>query len=137
MPTIRLAADLQNLERLVQFVSSFARKQGFDPKRLQEIELGTEEALVNIFKYAYPGDPTGAVEVNCEYEKQTGLVITLTDSGIPFDIESLPPPKLSADITDRPIGGLGVYLIHKMMDDIRYRRDGNKNILTLFVKKRR
>ncbi len=137
MPTIRLAADLQNLEKLVQFVSSFARKQGFDSKRLQEIELGTEEALVNIFKYAYPGDQTGDVEVNCEYEKQAGLVITLTDSGVPFDIKSLPPPEFSADITDRPIGGLGVYLIHKMMDDIRYRRDGNKNILELFAKKRK
>ena len=53
------------------------------------------------------------------------------DNGVPFDFGSLSDPDLDSDIVERPIGGLGVFLIRKMMDEVKHRRDGKRNILTL------
>ena len=119
----------------MQFVSDFAENHGFSQKRIQEIELATEEALVNIINYAYPGKLTGEVEVRCKMDNNTTIIIEILDAGIPFDFNSLSEPDLDATIAGRPIGGLGVFLIKKMADDVRYSREGEKNILTLIVHK--
>ena len=122
-------AKLENLERLMQSVSDCARTQGFDQKRISEIELAAEESLVNIINYSYPEKP-GEVEVICQADGRS-LVIEMIDSGIPFDVTSLPDPDITADLDDRKIGGLGVFLIKKMVDEVRYRREKNRNILSL------
>ena len=125
---------MESLERLMQFVSTFAEENGFSQKRMQELELATEEALVNIFHYAYP-DGKGDVEVSCVMEDDTLLVIEILDRGVPFDVGSFSEPDLSPNIAERKIGGLGIFLIRKMADQIKYRRDGEKNILTLWIRK--
>ena len=135
MPNLKLPALLENLDRFVQFVSEFAGDQGYEQKRIHEIELATEEALVNIFNYAYPDGTTGDVEVQCHMDDHANLVIVLMDDGVPFDLKSLSEPDLDANISDRPIGGLGVFLIIKMMDEVKYRRDNEKNVLTLVANK--
>ncbi|MCX5886281.1 MAG: ATP-binding protein [Proteobacteria bacterium] len=130
---VTLPAQLEFLQEFIQAVSSCAKKQGFSTKKVQEIELATEEALVNVFKYSYP-EGTGDVEVVCTLEGST-LMVDIIDSGIPFDVTSVPDPDINADISDRKIGGLGIFFIKKLMDDVRYRRENNKNILTLVMKK--
>jgi len=131
--SINLPAKLENLERLIQSVSTSARAQGFEQKRISEIELATEEAFVNICNYSYP-EKTGEVEIS--YKLDDGhFIIEMIDSGIPFDITSLSVPDTSGDIDKRKIGGLGVLLIKKMMDEVRYRRENERNILNLIIKK--
>jgi anti-sigma regulatory factor (Ser/Thr protein kinase) len=130
---LKLPARLENLQRCMGSVSNCARAQDFDQKKIQEIELAVEEALVNIFNYAYP-DASGEVEVNCIADHDH-FTIEIIDSGIPFDITSLPNPDLTADVEDRKIGGLGIFLIKKMVDEVRYHRDNNRNILNLIIKK--
>jgi serine/threonine-protein kinase RsbW len=131
MSKIKLPARIEHLERSVQFVSGYAREQGFTDKRITEIELATEEALVNIFNYAYP-ENIGEVELTCKMDDNR-FIIEIVDTGIPFNIESVSEPDLTADISDRKIGGLGVFLIRKMVDEVRYRREDDKNILTFIV----
>jgi anti-sigma regulatory factor (Ser/Thr protein kinase) len=63
------------------------------------------------------------------------LIIEIIDSGIPFDITSLPDPNITADADQRKIGGLGAFLIKKMVDEVRYRRENNRNILSLIIEK--
>jgi serine/threonine-protein kinase RsbW len=126
-----LPATLENLERLIQSISHCAREQGFDQKRISEIELAAEESLVNIINYSYPERP-GEVEVTCQLDGRS-LVIEMIDTGIPFDVTSLPDPDITADIDDRKIGGLGVFLLKKVMDEVNYRREKNRNILSLTV----
>ena len=99
-----------------------------------EIELAAEEALVNIFKYAYEGT-TGDVEIICKIDDADRFILEIIDTGIPFNLHSVRDPDISADISDRSIGGLGVFLMKKLMDAIHYRREGNKNILSLIMHK--
>ena len=136
MSKIRLPAKIESLEKFKRFVSEFAKEEGFSQKRIQEIELATEEALVNIFDYAYPDENIGDVEVRCKMDANAGLIIEILDTGRPFDIQSSSKPDLSAHISDRKIGGLGIHLIKQMVNRVHYRRDGQSNILTLVVDKR-
>ena len=117
------------------FVSGFAGDPGFSKKKISDIQLATEEALLNIFQHAYPGEHKGEVEVTCEMKSDSDLTIHILDTGIPFDILSLSEPDLSCSLPERKIGGLGCYLIRKMTDDVQYHRQGDTNILTLLVRK--
>ena len=133
--SLKLPAKLENLQRFMNSVSDCAKAEGFDRKRIDEIELALEEILVNIFHYAYPELP-GDAEVNCKLE--TGrLIIEIIDSGIPFDVTSLTDPELTADVEERKIGGLGIFLVKRMVDEVKYRREKDKNILSLVIKKGR
>lgn len=132
MSSIQLPAKIENMEPLVRFISDIARKLGFSGKRIKEIELATEEALVNIINYAYP-DHSGDIKVTCTQDPSKALVIKIEDTGIAFDILSLKDPDIAAGISDREIGGLGVFLIRKLMDKVQYQRKNKKNILELVV----
>ncbi len=135
MSQLRLPAKVENLKEFMRFVSDFAKAEGFAVKRIREIELATEEALINIFNYAYPDNETGEVEVRCKMEDRTSLVIEILDTGEPFDIQSIPEPDLTLDVSERKVGGLGIYLIKQMVNRVQYRREGQSNILTLVIDK--
>ncbi len=130
---IKLPAKLENLGRWMGPVSDCARKQGFNQKKISHIELALEEALVNICSYSYPQEP-GHAEVTCQHD-DSRFIIEIIDSGIPFDITSLPDPDIHSSIEKRKIGGLGIFLLKKMVDEVSYRREGNFNILKLTLKR--
>ena len=129
--SIKLSADLKNLERLASFVSECARERGITEEKGVDIQIAVEEAFVNICSYAYVGG-RGEVEVNCSSNGDR-FVIEIIDSGVPFDITVLEDPDFTADISERKAGGLGGLLIRKLMDMVVYRRENNKNILRLTV----
>ncbi len=129
---IRLPAKRENLDKFSEYVLQCAEKQGIDQKRLMQINLSLEEVLVNICDYSYR-DNEGDIEVICGLDNDNRFVIEITDYGIPFDIHSFDEPDLNADISERKVGGLGIYLVKKMMDDMQYRFEDNKNILKLIV----
>jgi serine/threonine-protein kinase RsbW len=130
MPKTKASANLENLEKLQKFIANFASTQGYSDKRILEIELSCEEALVNIINYAYPNEGRGDVEINCKIDQEGGFIIELIDSGQPFDPNSPPDPDIKENISDRRIGGLGNVLIKKFVDEIKYKRYQNKNVLT-------
>ena len=129
---MRLAARIEHLERLIQFVSDFLLDQGLTEKKTVKAELATEQALVNIFEHAYTED-TGDVEVRCRKHDNGVLTVEILDEGIPFDVRAFPDPELTPDISSRKIGGLGIFLMHKMVDNVHYSREGDHNILTLSI----
>jgi len=133
LSTIKLPAKLDNLYRFMDVVSRCAKEQGFTQKRINEIELAMEEALVNIFNYAYQ-DNTGDVEVICSLNNDL-FIVDIIDSGIPFNVLSHKDPDLTSDISEREIGGLGVFLMKKLTDDIQYCRENEKNILRFVINK--
>ncbi len=118
------------------FISDCAEAGGFPPKRISEIQLAAEEALVNIFNYAYPENRDGEVRIQCGPGEKDRLEIEFRDRGIPYSFEDLGHPDVSAPVTDRQIGGLGILLIRKMVDDVRFRREDDENILTFILKPR-
>jgi serine/threonine-protein kinase RsbW len=133
LSTIRLPAKLDNLYKFLDVVSRCAKEQGFAQKRINDIELAIEEALVNIFNYAYQ-DNIGDIEVICSLDNDL-FMIDIIDSGIPFDLLLHKEPDLTSDISKRQIGGLGVFFIKTLMDDVKYRRENDKNILSFFINK--
>ena len=132
MSSMQLPARIENMELLVQFISGNARKLGLAGKRIKEIELAAEEALINIINYAYP-DRQGDIKVTCVQRPAETFVIEIEDTGIAFDMLSIKDPDISAGISDREIGGLGVFLIRKLMDEVHYHRENGKNVLNLTV----
>ena len=119
----------------MRLVSGFAGDYGFSKEKIHDIQLATEEALLNICQHAYPGEDKGDVEVTCEIKSDSELNIRILDTGIPFNILSLSEPDLACPLPDRKIGGLGCYLVKKMADEVYYRRQGDTNILNLLVRK--
>jgi len=132
MSSLQLPARIENMELLVQFISDNARKLEFSGKRIKEIELASEEALVNVIHYAYP-DRRGDIKVTCLQSQSNNFVIEIEDTGVAFDMLLLKAPDISAGISDREIGGLGVFLIRKLMDEVHYHRIKEKKILNLIV----
>jgi serine/threonine-protein kinase RsbW len=104
---------------------------GFKKKRVREIELAVEEAIVNICNYAYK-DGEGDVEMICR-EEGCLFIIDIEDWGKPFNILNLPEPDVTAGIMERHVRGLGVLLIKKFMDDVYYHREADKNRLSLIL----
>lgn len=131
---MEMQALMDNLPAWLQAISSEAQSLGFDEKRIREIELALEEALVNIVTYAYD-EPGGMVRISSFIDETRSFwCIQIIDEGKPFDIQSAGKPDLDAPLAERQIGGLGVYLIRKLMDDVRYERRGSRNVLTLSVR---
>ena len=131
---IRYPAKLENLGKFLDFISCLAEQNGFPASVVKEMELAVEEALINIFNYAYP-DQVGEVEMRYRKDKDSRLILDISDNGIPFDPLSLSEPNLITNVSDRKVGGLGVFFIRKMTDDVRYRREGDANVLTLIFSK--
>lgn len=133
---IKLPAKIEHVERFMRFVRNFADDEGFSRQRVENLEVAIEEALVNICRYAY-NDINGEMEVACRTDNNKQLIIEIVDGGKPFNILTVSEPDLTADIKNRELGGLGVLLIRRMVDDIKYQRQGNKNVLTLVMSDRR
>lgn len=128
-PALIMRNDIQQIPTLAEWV------EGLDiPEELNmPINLALEELVSNVMLYAYPGK-SGQVLVESGRRKVEGgekLIFTITDSGIPFD----PTKKEDADITlsaeEREIGGLGIHLVRQVMDEIYYRREEERNVLTI------
>ena len=127
---LKLPADISNLRDFVEFVSRCAEEQGINPGRITEIGVATEEVLVNICSYAYQ-DQVGEVKISCLLDDESRFIIEFEDTGIPFDLHGLDVPDLTDDIAERQVGGLGVFIVKELMNEVKYWREDNKNILRL------
>ncbi len=125
-------ADPSRIEEITAFVSAQAEASSVAARRLPHLELALEEALVNICTYAYR-EPPRDVTVRLLRDDRR-FAVELVDEGIPFDpLEEAPPPDLSSGLEDRAVGGLGVLLIRRVTDEVHYRREGERNILSLVL----
>lgn len=129
---ITIPADLQHLNQVLNVVGAFVRQAGAKEEKLGQIELVLEELLVNIINYAYP-DRQGTIEIRYQCPQSAQLELEIFDCGIPFDPLSIPEVDTQAPLEDRPIGGLGIFLIRNMVESIHYRREQDKNVLTVYI----
>ena len=128
----RCNAIVENLDQAIGFVEGRADDFDLDAKKKFGLLVAVEEAFVNICHYAYP---TGQGEVALSCKMAGGeFAVEIADAGSPFDILSLPAPDTTADIMDRQIGGLGVFFIRKLTDEVSYRRENNLNILRMVIR---
>lgn len=129
---MRFIADLCELPAMLGHILSEASKVGLPEDELRKIELASEEALVNIIHHAYPGDLSGTIEIVVTAPEGRRLSITITDQGLAFNpLETEIAVDPHAPLETRTVGGLGLYLIQRLMDDVRYERSHDSNILIL------
>lgn len=126
------AASMETIPVIVGFVSETASVMGVHPKRVMHLELAVEEAAVNICSYAYEIPPG---EVTIRISRETEVVrIELVDAGVPFDPLAADAPDIRSELENREVGGLGIFLIRRMLDEVHYSRSGDRNILSLAVR---
>ena len=127
-------ASFDYLDEIRDLVAQAARRGGFTDKEVYSLQLAADEAASNIIEHAYEGVAGSSIEIDCDVHGDT-LTITMRDEGKTFDPANVKPPNLKADLSERQIGGLGVYLMRKLMDEIHYQTQGTVNILTM-IKRR-
>ena len=136
MKTVQFAAKFEYLDEIREFVGGIARTGGFSDKDVYNIQLATDEAASNIIEHAYENVRNGVLELSCGVKGDL-ITIVLIDHGESFDPSEIPLPDLKADLSDRKIGGLGIFLMRKLMDDVSYEvKAGQGNILTMTKRKR-
>jgi anti-sigma regulatory factor (Ser/Thr protein kinase) len=124
-------ASVDNLDRVIGFVEGCADRFGLKGVKKSRMLVAIEEALANFFHYAYPRSEE-KVELACPGGGNF-LVIKIADSGVAFNLLLLPDPNITADIIERKIGGLGVYLIRMLTDDVSCQRKDGRNILRMVL----
>ena len=135
MMSLHVIAKFEYLGEIKEFVGEIARAGGFGSKDVYDIQLAVDEAASNIIEHAYEGVKNGVLEISCSV-KDGAITIVMVDYGESFDSSAIPPPDLKADLSERKIGGLGIFLMRKLMDEVHYesRRDMS-NVLTM-IKRR-
>lgn len=136
MKTVQFAAKFEYLDEIREFVGGIARNGGFSDKDVYNIQLATDEAASNIIEHAYEKIKDGVLELSCGVRDDL-ITIVLIDHGESFDPSEIPLPDLKADLSDRKIGGLGIFLMRKLMDEVHYEVKPNQsNVLTMIKRKR-
>ena len=122
--------DIQQIPQLAGFIEAIADEIHLDQSLAMSLNLALEEAVSNVIMYAYPEGSDGLVDIEAII-RHDRLDFIITDSGKPFDPTQAPEVDTTLGVEERAIGGLGIYLVRNIMDDVRYERAEAKNILSM------
>ena len=127
---LKIETKRDELDRVSETIEEFGLQEDWPLDLVFKVSLALEEIVINVMNYGHD-DGLHEVEIilSC---KDESLTIDVVDDGRAFDpLNDAPKPNVTAELEDRNIGGLGVHLVRKMMDDVRYRREQGKNHLTM------
>ncbi len=131
MKELTVDAKIENIEQVTSFVNEILEGYDCPMKAMTQIDIAIDELFGNIANYAYHPN-TGSATVRIEViEKPMAVVITFVDNGIPYDPLANADPDVTKSAEEREIGGLGIYLVKKSMDEITYEYKDGKNILKI------
>ena len=133
MKVFETDASVDKLSDVLNFVNTCLEENGCPLKAQTQVEVAVEELYVNICLYAYKNVPEGG-KARLEFsmaENPKGMILSLIDTGRPFDPLRREDPDISLPAEDREIGGLGIYIVKKTMDGVDYKYEDGKNILTI------
>ena len=122
--------QIEELERLAVFVEEVAEELGLDPELTMNINLALEEVVSNVILYAYPREMGEKITIMAQSDSHN-LMFTITDKGKEFDPTQVEEADITLSAEDREIGGLGIYIVKNIMNEVTYQRLDGKNILTL------
>ena len=132
MATITVPAILGNIPVVTQFIEDNLEQAGCPMKEMMQIEMATDEIFSNISYYAYPKNEPGEATVHVDVDVSSSTVdVTFEDAGIAFNPLDIREPDVSLSVEERSPGGLGIFLVRKVMDALTYERVGNKNVLQI------
>ena len=130
MIELTLDATVENLDRVLSVVEEYLNELHCPLRTQMRLAVVVEELYVNIASYAYaPGTGPAALRVDVEEEGRV-VAITFVDQGVPYDPLAKPDPDVTLAAENRKIGGLGIFMCKKIMDEMVYQRKDGRNILT-------
>lgn len=128
---LRLVGTMADLARIGAFIEDACAQASIDPAARFDVQMAVDEACSNVFEHAY-GGRVGEVGLRVE-TRGRDLVITIRDRGTPFDPTAVPTPQVHLPLEERPIGGLGLHLMRRLMDDVAFSfsaEQGNTLVMT-------
>lgn len=128
-------ARFDSLPLVQEHIEDLAQRSGVDVNRLIQLSIALEEVVVNIINHAYGS--TGGGEILVGFDDQgERVVVSLADTGLAFNPLEADEPDVEMSLLDRPIGGLGILMVKKLMDQVSYERRNNENVLSLTLNKK-
>ena len=127
---ISLVNDLREIARVAAQIDEFCASLDLTSEVAFAVNLALDEILTNTISYGYDDDEPHRIEITVGPEAEA-LAIVIVDDSAAFDLSSAPTPDIGTSLEERPLGGLGLFLVHQMMDSVEYRREEERNIVTL------
>ena len=128
--SFELKSNLSELDKLCKHLETFGKKTGLSKKFVFELNLVLDELFTNIISYGFGDDEEHTIKVTITPQNEE-LCLCIEDDGTAFNPIDFETPDVACSVENCKIGGLGIHIIRKLMDEICYRRCDNKNILTL------
>jgi len=116
---LKIPSQTDNLEIIRNFVSGVAKKVGFDSEESNKIELAVDEACTNVIEHAYKHDDNQNIDIAIKIDYQK-LIVIVTDKGQSFKMEEIEMPDMQSYLAELRVGGLGIYLMKTLMDEVDY-----------------
>lgn len=128
--SIEIINQIDEIERVSAFIEELGEELNLSLSLVMKIDLAIEEAITNIIQYAYPKGSENTINLSTEY-KDNELIFILTDRGAAFDPTQMPEVDTSLTAEERSIGGLGIFLVRKIMGEVTYQRIDDENRLEM------
>ena len=137
---LKIPSQTDNLEIIRDFVAGIARKVGFGAEDTNKIELALDEACTNVIEHAYQHDESKDIDIAVKIDTNK-FTIMVTDRGRSFNVEEIELPDMESYLAELRVGGLGIYLIKTLMDEVDYKsKSDGKNQVTMvkyFIEKKK
>ena len=128
--SFELKSSLSELDNLSQNLEYFGQKIGLSKKLIFEINLALDELFTNIISYGFKDKKEHIIKVTLTPQNEE-LCLCIEDDGVPFNPSDFEIPDVACSVDNCKIGGLGIHIMRKLMDEICYQRCDDKNVLTL------
>lgn len=130
---LSVISSTDNLARIRKFIKKHSKKVGFDEDTANKIVLAADEACTNIIKHAYHSSKSGKININLSFSNKK-LRLSITDEGSHFNSKSIPEPDLKKYYEEGRVGGLGMFLMKKLMDEVNYSQPKSKRNKVVLIK---
>jgi anti-sigma regulatory factor (Ser/Thr protein kinase) len=130
---VELKNNLSEIERVARIADDSGRRQQSNAETSHNVKVALDEILTNIISYAYDDTREHIIVIRLSLDQEK-LTVEVEDDGRPFNPLNVPEPDTKELLEERPIGGLGIYLVRKLVDELEYRRQNDRNILIMRLK---
>lgn len=124
---LEITSELTNLARVAQFVEQVGHAFKMTRRELEDVQMAVDEAVTNVIEHGYGGRRDGQIQIRFALDQRT-LVVEIRDFGKPFDARQVKAPKIRGPLSRRPVRGLGIFFIKKLMDEVEFSRDAYSNL---------
>ena len=130
MKELSIEALVDNLTKVLEFIDTELEKNDCNMKAQMQIDVAVEELFVNVASYSYK-DGVGMADITIDVDDNRCAKISISDTGVPYDPLAKEDPDVSLSVEERSIGGLGIYMVKKIMDTFTYKYEDGHNIVTI------